>query len=170
MRAILLVLALLLSGCAVAFESEPIDEVRTTSTCTVNGQQVPCGGGNVPTGPKEPVHVDVRDAIGTGLDRSWGFSVHPNATQAEFVVRIVGAEDQAGGVRASSPCVTLSSPGMKSSWGTCGGAISISPMLVVDGVFEWRADKQDLPPRDYTLQVVMGPAAADYAVAIDVDY
>ncbi len=171
--AVLVAVAIALSGCTVSIDQQAPDTVthESTSSCTksVNGVTRPCSNG--PSGPRENVSIDERAPMPDRIDKTWSFSVHDGANVTAVRFALEGHDGGDVSVAQSPGCIKLTGPFTRSA-GTCsnggvtvnmnGAIISTGPRVLIDETV--------LPIGDYTLSAEIPRALADYHVIIDVHY
>lgn len=171
MRALLLALTIMLSGCAVQLEVEgDVTENAGTTTCTitVNGQARDCDERL----EFDPVHIEQTvylEPDQTGESR-FSFGVGHNASSAVKVV-LRGTDGEPIHLHAKEPCIQLKGPTQETD-GACNGGTNIAVSVTPTGLVgpQTAIDRTGLRAGMYTLSIEQPPGVAAIDVSVHVTY
>lgn len=176
MTRLAMLVAILLAGCSVQ-----VHEESSTSTCFRNGQEVPCGGDGgsasscsvngvpceewgQPTGPREEIDDHHEGDALYGLDETWTFSVHPNAT--ETLLRVVLSGPNGSGIVHGSYGYEVLSPHGTTRMACDNDSINTQVNSGPHKLYE----KDGLAVGDWSFRLCIDPSTIEYDVVVRVLY
>lgn len=125
----------------------------------------------VPAIPLEPVSIHEAVPLVEGGQRTWSFTVWPNATTVEMRFFATGKAVAGTGLPT---CLTIETPEGPDAAGICQGGgignVQVAPYVVLNERVFYERSGTDAPVGTYTFTLDAQPSATDFHAMVTVSY